>query len=102
MKNVGRVFDQARKDSRGYEPYARQLARMFADNPGVLEELLDGLFHVARADGRMAEEGVSYLGQLAAIFGFDARTWDRIRAANTVAAKSDPFDRKNTRLNSSH
>ncbi|HEY9550112.1 MAG TPA: TerB family tellurite resistance protein [Kiloniellaceae bacterium] len=91
MKNVGRVFDQARKDSRGYEPYARQLARMFADNPGVLEELLDGLFHVARADGRMAEEEVSYLGQLAAIFGFDARTWDRIRAANTVAAKSDPF-----------
>src|SRR3546814_8664036 len=23
MKNVGRVFDQARKDSRGYEPYAQ-------------------------------------------------------------------------------
>src|SRR3546814_20748616 len=43
MKNVGRVFDQARKDSRGYEPYARKLARMFADNPDVLEELLAGL-----------------------------------------------------------
>src|SRR5690554_2738674 len=56
MKNVGRVFDQARRDARGFEPYARQLASMFADNRAVLEELLDGLFHIARADGRIAEE----------------------------------------------
>ena len=92
MKNVGRVFDQARKDARGFEPYARQLAGMFTDNPAVLEELLHGLFHVARADGRMAEEEVTYLGQLAEIFGFDARAWDRIRAANMAAQeKCDPF-----------
>src|SRR3546814_6244824 len=99
-------------------PYARQLAGMFADNPAVLEELLDGLFHIAHADGRMAEEEVSYLGRLAEIFGFDARAWDRIRAANMVTQeKCDPFcilgvsrdasdteirDRKSTRLNSSH
>ena len=91
MKNVGRVFDQARKDARGFEPYARQLARMFADNPAVLEELLHGLFHIARADGTVSDEEVAYLAQLAQIFGFDAQAWDRIRAANTVAEKSDPF-----------
>src|SRR3546814_9096215 len=96
MKNVGRVFDQARKDSRGYEPYARQLARMFADNPGVLEELLDGLFHVARADGRMAEEEVSSLGQLATIFGFDARPWDRIRAAHPVRSEEPTSELQST------
>src|SRR3546814_1570773 len=57
-----------------------------------LEELLDGLFHIAHADGRMAEEEVSYLGRLAEIFGFDARAWDRIRAANMVTQeKCDPF-----------
>jgi DnaJ like chaperone protein len=91
MKNVGKVFDQARKDAHGFEPYARQLARMFADNPAVLEELLHGLFHIARADGRVADEEVAYLGQLAEIFGFDAQTWDRIRAANLAAETSDPF-----------
>src|SRR3546814_18985613 len=65
---------------------------MFADNPAVLEELLDGLFHIAHADGRMAEEEVSYLGRLAEIFGFDARAWDRIRATNMVTPeKCDPF-----------
>ena len=91
MKNVGRVFDQARKDARGFEPYARQLARMFADNPAVLEELLGGLFHIARADGKVTEDELAYLEQLAVIFGFDARAWDRIRAANTGAEKGDPF-----------
>jgi len=90
-KNVGRVFDQARKDARGFEPYARQLARMFADNPAVLEELLHGLFHIARADGRVSDEELSYLQQLAGIFGFDARAWDRIRAANVKAEQNDPF-----------
>jgi DnaJ like chaperone protein len=91
MKNVGRVFDQARKDARGFEPYAQQLARMFADNPAVLEELLHGLFHIARADGKVSDEEVAYLEQLAGIFGFDAQAWDRIRAANLAADKSDPF-----------
>lgn len=91
MKNVGRVFDQARKDARGFEPYARQLARMFADNPAVLEELLQGLFHIARADGEVSDEEVAYLGRLAEIFGFDARAWDRIRAANVAPAQSDAF-----------
>src|SRR3546814_253249 len=110
MQNVGRVFDQARKDSRGFEPYARQLAGMFADNPAVLEELLDGLFHIAHADGRMAEEEVSYLGRLAEIFGFDARAWDRIRAANMATQeKCDPFcilgvsrDRSDTEIRAAH
>src|SRR3546814_17901858 len=57
MKNVGRVFDQDRKDSRGYEPSPRQLARLFADHPAVLDELRAGLFHVARAHARVAGGG---------------------------------------------
>lgn len=91
MKNVGRVFDQARKNAGGYEPYAKQLARMFADNPAVLEELLGGLFHIARADGKVSDDELDYLESLAVIFGFDAQAWDRIRAANVAAEASDPF-----------
>ena len=91
MKNVGRVFDQARKNAGGYEPYAKQLARMFADNPAVLEELLGGLFHIARADGRITEEELGYLEQLAVLFNFTAQDWDRIRAANVGPDEKDPF-----------
>jgi DnaJ like chaperone protein len=91
MKNVGRVFNQARKDSRGFEPYARQLGGMFRDNPAVLEELLDGLFHIARADGRVSPEEVAFLERVAAEFGFSPEDWQRIRAANLGADGGDPY-----------
>src|SRR3546814_4837692 len=38
IRNVARVFDQARRDSRGFESYAKQVAGMFRENPAVLEE----------------------------------------------------------------
>ncbi len=92
MKNVGRVFDQARRDVAGFEAYARQIAELFHDNPAVLEELLDGLFHIARADGKVTDDELAYLWTIAGIFGFTEAEWDRIRAANLPATESDPFN----------
>ena len=91
LKNVGRLFNQARRDVTGFEPYAKQVGRMFRDTPAVLEELLDGLFHIARADGKVAPEEVEYLRQVAAIFGFSEADWERIRAANMGPDASDPY-----------
>src|SRR5690625_6097057 len=91
MGRVGRIFDQARRDARGYEPYARQLGRMFRDNPRILEELLDGLFHIARADGQVHEAELRYLERVAGLFGFSDTDWQRIRAANAGAAEEDPY-----------
>ncbi len=91
MKNVGRIFNRARKDSGGFEPYARQLGGMFRDNPAVLEELLDGLFHIARADGRISDEEVNYLAAVAREFGFSETTWHRIREANMGPDQGDPY-----------
>jgi DnaJ like chaperone protein len=92
LKNVGRLFNQARKDAGGFEPYAQQIGRMFRDNPAVLEELIDGLFHIARADGRVTDEELSYLERIAEIFGFRAAEWDRIRAGNMGPDAADPFE----------
>ena len=91
MKNVGRLFDQSRKDAIGYEPYAEQVARMFQQNPTVLEELLGGLFHIARADGIVHPAEISFLEDVAQIFGLDETTFERLRAAHVGAAKSDPY-----------
>ena len=91
MRNVGRLFNQARRDSAGFEPYARQIGRMFQSNPAVLEELLDGLFHIARADGAVTDDEVAYLEQVARIFGLGEAEWQRIRAANMGPDKSDPY-----------
>lgn len=92
LKNVGRLFNQARRDARGFEPYARQIGRMFQDNPAVLEELLDGLFHIARADGQVTPRELDYLERVARIFGLDEARWARIRAANVGPDQADPFE----------
>jgi DnaJ like chaperone protein len=90
-KNVGRIFNQARRDAQGFEPYARQLAKLFQHEPAVLEKLLSGLFHIARADGHVAESELAYLKSISDIFGFDARTWESIRAGNMGNGKEDPY-----------
>ena len=91
VRNVARVFDQARKSAAGYEPYARQVAGMFAANPAVLEELLDCLFHIAKADGRIADEEAEYIANVARIFGFDDAAFARIREENLGADAADPY-----------
>ena len=91
LKNVGRVFDVARKDARGFEPYARQVARMFAERPAVLEELLDALFHIAKADRIMHPQEEAFLREVADIFGFDDAKFARIRAGHLGADATDPY-----------
>ena len=91
LKNVGRVFDVARKDARGFEPYAKQVAKMFIDRPAVLEELLDALFHIAKADRVIHPQEEEFLRQVAMIFGFDEAKFARIRAGHLGADASDPF-----------
>ena len=92
MQNVGRLFNQARRDAHGFEPYAKQIGRLFRHNPAVLEELIQGLFHIARADRRITQEELDYLAKVAAIFGFDEDDWARIRASNMGPDASDPYE----------
>ena len=90
VKNVGRVFDQARKDHRGFEPYARQIAGMFSDNPAVLEELLYCLAYIARADGHVHPNELEFLRKVAEIFGLDAAAFERVTALRS-GDEADPY-----------
>lgn len=91
IKNVGRVFDLAKRDSRGFQPYARQIGKMFADNPSVLEELLDSLFHIAKADKVVHPAELEFLQEVARIFGFDEATFARIRESHMGRDAGDPY-----------
>src|SRR5262245_24401913 len=55
------VFDLARRSTAGFQSYARQIARLFAGQRGVLEDLMSGLFHIALADGRLCPAEEAYL-----------------------------------------
>lgn len=91
IRNVGRVFDLARRDSGGFEPYARQIARLFDGRDAVLEDLLDGLFHIAKADGALHPAEIEYLREVAYIFGFTADDFDRIKAVHGANDGDDPY-----------
>jgi len=90
-KQVGRLFDIAKKDASGYAPYARQLNDMFKDQPAMLEALLDALFHIAKADGTYHPGEKAWLEKVATLFGFDAAEFRRIEAKHTVRPQDDPY-----------
>jgi len=91
VKNVARIFDLAKKDIAGFEAYAQQLAGMFGSNPAVLEDLLDGLFHIAKADNIYHPAEDQFLREVAAIFGFSEADFGRIKEGHVGADKSDPY-----------
>ena len=46
---VGKIFNKAKEESAGYEPYAKQIAQIYKNNPNVLEEVINILFYIAEA-----------------------------------------------------
>lgn len=97
LRNVGRLFDIAKRDSAGYEPYAKQLAKMFQDRKTVLEDLLGGLFHIASADHVLHGAEIGYLRSVAGLFGFTDEEFEQLRrihgGANAGAGtvEDDPY-----------
>ncbi|MEO6610094.1 MAG: molecular chaperone DjiA [Aestuariivirga sp.] len=91
MAAVTRVFNLAKQDVAGFESYASQVAKLFPKKPQVLENVLDGLFHIAKADGLIHENEIAYLEQVAKIFGFDKQGFARIRAHH-VLIQDDPYE----------
>ena len=76
--DVGRLFNEAKQDAQGFEPYAQQIAGIFVQNRVMLEELLGALFHIAMADGMYHPAEKDYLSRVAAIFGFSQSDFRRL------------------------
>ncbi|MEZ5838987.1 MAG: TerB family tellurite resistance protein [Hyphomicrobiales bacterium] len=90
-RNIARFFDFARQDVAGFEAYASQVAELYPDSPEMLEDILDGLFQVAGADGAMHEAELLFLEQVGAIFGLADGDFQRIKARHVVPDASDPY-----------
>ena len=89
--NVRRIFNLARQDVAGYEAYAGQIAKLFVDNPALLEDVLDGLFEIAKADGVLHPAEAQFLERVAEIFGFAPNEFRRIRASHFAPELTDPY-----------
>ena len=91
MARVGKVFREARSTAHGFEPYARQIAQLFRGHRAVLEELLDALFAIAKADGAVHQAESDYLRRVARIFGLDERAFNRLAARHLPESVDDPY-----------
>jgi len=88
---VKRVFNLARQTVRGYEAYARRIARRYSDRPCLLEGIMDGLFHIAVADGVITGDEMDYLRTVSEAFGFNEDDFRRIRASHLGPDPEDPY-----------
>lgn len=88
---ASRVFDLARQDVAGYQDYARKIARMFGDDRSVLCDLMEGLFHIAMADGTYHAKENDFLVQVAEIFGLGESRFRQLRTRFVPDATPDPW-----------
>jgi len=92
MKNVSRIFNLAKQDIVGYEAYAKQLASLLKDNRKLLEDVLEGLFHIALADKVFHPNEEQFLAEVAERFGFTDTEFSYIKARHVSSAERNPYE----------
>lgn len=88
---VKMVFDLAKQDVAGFDHYVRQVARIFEDDPVVLEDVIDCLLYVALADGQAHPREMAMVESAADAFKLKPGAWRRIKAAHLGQDRDDPY-----------
>jgi DnaJ like chaperone protein len=90
-RNIRRLYDLARQTTHGFESYAKRLAKRYGGCPLLLEDVMDGLFHIAKADGAVTGGEIAYLERVAELFGFSPLTFKRLSATHLGQEEDDPY-----------
>lgn len=70
---IAALYDEAKRDARGYEIHAQRLAETFSNEPSVRAGILESLHRIALADGPLKPEEKIFLQRVATIFSFAGR-----------------------------
>jgi DnaJ like chaperone protein len=92
LRDIGRLFDQARENTEDFQIYASQLGDAFADNHPMLELVLGSLFTIARSDGAVNAKEQTFLLGVHRAFRLDRRGWERASGAAPARPASDEPD----------
>ena len=90
-RHAARVYNYARQSSAGYESYGRAVARLFPNNRRILGGVLDGLFHVAVADGNLKPAEVEFLHRLNELFGFSDEHFEGMLCRFSGDSAENPY-----------
>ena len=91
LDQVGKIFNKAKEESAGYEPYAQQIAQIYRGNINVLEEVINILFYIAEADGNVSESELKMIGHIAQIFGLTEIQFNSIKESRKSSDKLNPY-----------
>ncbi len=91
IDNVGKIFNKAKEESSGYEPYAQQIAQIYKNNLNVLEEVINILFYIAEADGNTSQSELNMIQDIAQIFGLNQSQFNSIRESRKSSDKLNPY-----------
>ncbi|MBX2805402.1 MAG: molecular chaperone DjiA [Hyphomicrobiales bacterium] len=89
--NVARIFNLAKQDTAGFESYAKQLARLFGDDPEMLRNILEGLFHIAEADQIIHPSERAYLQTVATHFGIGETEFQYILSRHCATTRQSSY-----------
>ena len=78
IKRVGQFWDLARQTPDGFQSYAKQSVDLFGSRAPILEQLLELLFFIAKADGEISIPEWEYLNSVSTIFGFSDPEFKRM------------------------
>ena len=91
IDQVGKIFNKAKEESTGYEPYARQITQIYGKNPNVLEEVINILFYIAEADGNVSESELRMIEHISQIFGLNTSQFNSIKESRKTSDKLNPY-----------
>lgn len=89
---AARVYNLARQDVAGYEVYAGTIAKMFHQDRSTLENLIEGLFYIAIADGEYHPSENDFIHSVANIFGINERSFRSLRTRFVPDVMPDAYD----------
>ena len=91
LDQVGKIFNKAKEESAGYEPYAKQIAEVYRGNMNVLEEVINTLFYIAEADGNISDNELIMIEDIARIFGLNQAQINGIKESRKSSDKLNPY-----------
>ena len=91
LDQVGKIFNKAKEEKTGYEPYAKQIAQIYSGNINVLEEVINILFYIAEADGNVSDSEMRMIENIARIFGLNEVQINGIKESRKSSDKLNPY-----------
>ena len=91
LDQVGKIFNKAKEESTGYEPYARQIAEVYKGNLNIMEEVINTLFYIAESDGNVSDKELEMIEDIARIFGLNDIQINGIKESRKSSDKLNPY-----------